>query len=73
MNEWISVKERVPDDNKLKVCRTIDTYYDKHHSIVLSYYYTPSNMNKNMWSFEFGMTQPLKISHWMSLPDPPIL
>ena len=69
---WISVEDRLPEDEKLKVCRVKDSYYNKHHSIVLSHYYRPSNIpNKKMWSFEFGMTQQLKITHWMPLPEPP--
>ena len=41
----------------------------KHLGIDLSRYSTPSNMNRKVWSFEFGSCQPTVVTHWCSLPE----
>ena len=71
MSKWISIEERLPKDDKLKVCRYKSTDSGKHIGIVLSRYYSPSNMpdHKRRWCFEFGNCQPVAISHWADLPE----
>jgi hypothetical protein len=72
MSNWISIKDGLPSDDKLKVVRYKDSRRDKHLGIALSRYYLPSNQTKTFyWCIEFGNTQPTKVTHWMSLPEPP--
>ena len=67
--KWVSVDDRLPENDKLKVCRYSDRD-GKHLGIVLSRYYLPSNQKeRKYWCFEFGNTQLTKITHWMSLPS----
>ena len=72
---WISVNDRLPDNNRLKVVRYSETWkgeIGKHIGIALSRYYLPSNQtSKKFWCFEFGSTLNAKITHWMPLPSPP--
>lgn len=67
--KWISVEDRLPEDNKLKVIRY--SLNDRHIGIGLSRFYTPSNMSVKIWCFEFGSSQGTKVSHWMPLPNSP--
>ena len=68
--EWISVEDRLPEDTKLKVVR-----YGKnglHIGIALSHYYLPANQKtRYFWDFDFLSTQGTKVTHWVSLPEPP--
>jgi hypothetical protein len=68
MSEWISVKDRLPDNDRLNVCR-YGRRGEGHIGIILSRYYTPSNVDKKVWCKEFGSTQLLEITHWTPLPD----
>jgi hypothetical protein len=70
--EWISVDDELPEDDLLKVVRYKETHYGKHLGIALSRYYYPSNNpGRKYWCFEFGSSQPTKVTHWMPLPPPP--
>lgn len=71
--KWISVDERLPADDKLKVIRYAEVWrgVKRHLGIQLSRYYTPSNMRTKLWCFEFASTQPTRVTHWMPLPPPP--
>lgn len=70
VGKFISVEDSLPTDDRLKVCKYKDTYYNRHMGMTLSRYYLPSNQKeKKYWCFEFGTSQPLKITHWMSLPS----
>ncbi len=71
-NGWISVKDSLPEDDKLKLVRYKNTDYNRHSGLKLSRYYLPSNQtDTKFWCFEFNNTQPLKITHWMQIPGPP--
>ena len=67
--KWISVKDRLPDNDKL--CVIEYTFRGRHWGYQLSRYYIPSNMKTHTWAFEFGNTQPTKVAHWMPLPELP--
>jgi len=70
MNNWISIEDELPEDDKLKVVKYKDSRSNKHIGVALSRYYIPSNQkNKKYWCFEFGSGQPTKVSHWASLPE----
>ena len=77
MNEWISVKDRLPDDdeivivfkkmvsednNVLLVFKTVDTEYDDLEHVKLMRGYMVKLLIQCKGS---------RISHWMPLPEPP--
>ena len=67
--KWINVKDRLPEDDKLKVIKYGDRKTGQHIGIHLSHYYIPTNMNKKKWCFEFANTQSTKVTHWIPLPN----
>ena len=69
--EWISVEDRLPEDDKLKVVR-YGYKNGRNLGIDLSRYYLPANqIDKKYWCFDFLNTQNTKVTHWMPLPEPP--
>ena len=71
--EWINVKDKLPEDDKLKVIR-YGTTEGVHLGIELSRYFQPSNLKDSdyyCWDFEFKNTQGTKVTHWFSLPELP--
>ncbi len=71
-NNWISVEDILPDDDKLKViryCEVRNGVNVRHLGIALARFYLPSNQkDKKYWSFEFGNAQSVKVTDWLSLP-----
>ena len=78
MNEWISVKERLPsnDDDVL-------VYHDRDHHISVGYfekdnvsYYHEEDGSKfytdSGWETEIPWAQKGGVTHWMPLPQPPM-
>ena len=76
MSEWISVKDRLPDDNRLTFAVWMD---EKGMAIHLLYYinnkwrmngvYVDKNHEKECKKLENFIQN--KITHWMPLPEPP--
>ena len=66
MNEWISVKDKLPEINTdVLICRG----YRKRDVISLYTY-----LGHDEWEDEYGYwsrTDDEGITHWMSLPEPP--
>lgn len=71
MNNWISVKDRLPENNNAVLCFTQDA--------VMAYqvfrYYT-DNIDDKFWTNEIGNDiidgpDGLYITHWQPLPGPP--
>lgn len=61
MDEWISVKDRLPDaEGRYIVYATIS----KAYNVI---YYGCLNWTGNAWDCSFGAN----ITHWMPLPEPP--
>ncbi len=70
MSKWISIEDRLPEDEGLKVVRY--SLGEVHLGIALSRYWVPSNLQtKKYWCFEFGSGQKTKVTHWMNLPESP--
>jgi len=73
MSEWISVKDKLPDDEKLKVAKYAEVQKgkkDRHLGMCLTRFYLPREcLPRKVWCFEYLSTQPTKITHWASLPE----
>lgn len=66
MNEWISVKDRLPDIEE-RVLVYMEDLKDRDYFIQVGYI---DNKNK----FNIGYRDeysPEEVSHWMNLPEPP--
>ena len=58
MNEWISVKERLPDNGEVVlVC-------DEHELILMAEHYSYGWVSNPLFV-------KIKVTHWMPLPEPP--
>ncbi len=59
MSEWISVKDRLPEDNKRILVYVLD-----NGTGCICFYHKPKNLNnpRLVWH---------KITHWMPLPETP--
>lgn len=62
MNEWISVKDRLPPDFQLVLVYTIDGRMFDAHCTLETWYET-----NNGWDLEFD-----SVTHWRPLPEPPV-
>ena len=70
MKEWISVNDRLPDDDKLKVVRYADFYGGKnngHLGIALTHFRMSYGNDSPTWDFDYS-TQPTRVTHWCSVP-----
>ena len=67
--EWISVKERLPEEEM--GCLVAYAWNGKYHARDVTTYFKASNTGKLHWAIEFGSGQSIKVTHWMPLPDPP--
>lgn len=67
-NEWISVDDRLPDDNygKYLVATSCGKQWMGHYNLPP----TPNEWMLNGWSMNGGW-HPFDITHWMPLPKPP--
>ena len=67
--QWISVKDRLPENTNLLVVRYCRTDTNEHLGIALTYY--TKQYGTNEYDFDFNSsTQPTKVTHWMPLPPP---
>lgn len=64
--EWISVKDRLPEDEKeVLACYYIKPFLNKLFVGVLTYFAFDTEQH---WQHEsIGLT----VTHWMDLPEPP--
>ena len=68
MAEWISVKDRLPERNKLVLVRAVSTARGGNITFVGAY--------DGFWFLQtaadtIGLTIQYDITHWMPLPEPP--
>ncbi len=61
MTEWISVEDKLPEHG-------FSGYVTNGRQILLGVIYDAIN---NKWWY--GTTDGLKITHWLTIPDPPLL
>ena len=70
VNEWISVKDRLPDTaERVLVCKTwLGRVYKPEYG-----YYQDFPNSKGCWYVltEFGYYPQREVTHWMPLPTPP--
>ena len=64
MSEWISVEDRLPDDES--GYRVLVTAND-----ILSQWVEILNHNGKFWVIDGGVEYPAIVTHWMPLPKPP--
>lgn len=72
VNQWISVKDRLPEDNKPVLCFVIDTTGEGRTYVIGScehseFWFLKIGDNKR---FSFPYMQ-IKVTHWQPLPEPP--
>lgn len=74
MNEWINVKDRLPEENKLYLCvRTshpkmwLESFDTKERKFGVWWDYEPDGQYHKKYRF----IENKGISHWMPLPEPP--
>jgi hypothetical protein len=69
MDEWISVKERLPEDGVLVLVCNDDGHMmiAKHESEVFDWYYKYTNYDFDIWENE----EQGPVCYWMPLPEPP--
>lgn len=77
MSEWISVDERLPDENERVICYGTSEYGDQSNKFVAPGYRWVCR-DENRWStLEWdgvgGNEWFGTVTHWMPLPEPPIL
>lgn len=66
-SEWISVKERLPENARVYLCRcVIDGNTDYPFFMVLHYILIDENPH-----FQHECDHGLKVTHWMPIPEPP--
>jgi hypothetical protein len=71
--EWISVEKRLPEDAS-NVIIAIDKINDMdgliyHFRVYLGWY---GNDRKNWYIDSIPVKHPIKVTHWMPLPEPPV-
>ena len=60
MPEWISVKDRLPENGKMAICKT-DWFYEICQWDAWSeVWFSPTHIHKKDY-----------VTHWMPLPEPP--
>lgn len=70
MSEWVSVDDRFPEDDRLKVVMYCREDSGRHIGIALSHYTESLATGKHDFEFNRG-TQPTRVTHWISLPKMP--
>ena len=70
MNEWISVKDRLPKENGFVIGRSVGAN-DSQHSTGTIIIYFCSAMNKGEEFQSQHRATHVTLTHWMPLPDPP--
>ncbi len=66
VSEWISVKDRLPDKNAWKIYAVL-TDSEELRKYQVAWF---NNSDKTFRLQEFP-NNPIKVTHWMSLPVPP--
>lgn len=66
MNEWISVKDKLPEIGQTIICLYNSSLKYKDNVIVCTY------CGDDIWEDYYGCTTTERITHWMFLPSPPI-
>lgn len=69
MNEWISVKDRLPEDGEL-VLVIADGEYE-NTKLVGAYQLADYSEGEGFILSEFPFAENITVSHWMPLPEPP--
>lgn len=64
MNDWISVNDKMPDDETVVLVFAPE---DKSEPVWLGYFVS----ELNVWSDPTGAYIDEEITHWMPLPEPP--
>lgn len=67
--EWIDVNEKLPETN----CDVLVA--KKNGRVILMSYHAPFDSGKRIfqwWGFGAWLDQHRQVTHWMSLPKPPI-
>lgn len=63
--EWISVKDRLPEENDFYLVYIVANSCPKNRQIITLYF---SNLSKR---FIYGSDEIFTVTHWMSLPQKP--
>lgn len=69
--EWISVEEKQPEDENLKVVRYSDFYKGKnrgHIGITLSRFSVYYGSKDPTWDLDHS-SQPIRVTHWADIPS----
>lgn len=70
MNEWIDVKERLPENDD-----TVIANYQcrggawRISEVIFDGYDQPDHLDKDAWYVDGYVVE--RVTHWMPLPDPP--
>ena len=64
--EWISVKERLPDEGQMVLIASHCPYVDNDEVTICHAQYSESG-----YFDDFGFTFNEQVTHWMPLPNPP--
>ena len=81
-SKWISVKDRLPEDNIVFGSPGVFNHYREFlvyngFEVKIGYYRTPINVGdkdenfKPFWSGEDGWYDYSRVTHWQPLPEPP--
>ena len=68
--EWISVKDKLPETGHI-YCVVAYSFNGMPWGYDVSRYWQPVNMKRKIWELEFANTLPIKVTHWIPLPNPP--
>lgn len=72
MNQWISVKDKLPETNAIGVAHVLA--YDRHEGVVKADFFDEfANYcyGSNLFQISNTSTQLYKVTHWQPLPKPP--
>jgi len=71
MNEWISIEDRLPEDDVRVLLMTEKGFSvgaaDHHDNVGVSWRIGNSMI---AWDYEYNLDD-LEVTHWMPLPEPP--
>ena len=72
MSEWISVKDRLPDEDELRVLVVAN---GRINDVILQGAYELAEyLGNGVWILDntlIAETQDFEVTHWMPLPEPP--
>ena len=72
VQEWISVKDRLPKPSTYVLALTAPGYLSVGQNCVVADYIHPSGEEHGVFVLAYRYWEdPLKVTHWMPLPEPP--